>query len=273
MPSSTHSEGQEYQYSPLKPGHIRVLHLGKGNDKDARFDTRLRFTLKHISLDRPQSFDALSYTWGPAVFSEQAILGGTPFWLTPSCDAALRRLRDSFNLRTVWVDAICINQKDDDEKSSQIRLMRDIYGMAKKVYVWLGESSRDGSSDHAISWLQDVSVASYPILGVRVGGLRGIMHPVDMVRLACFVPELIRASKKPSGLCKCSYGKWKLSNLRRSNRRSPTSGLDVAIGAVQSWCLTRCCPARMVPTCVDYTRACHGPRTNHGLRNQSHPME
>jgi hypothetical protein len=44
----------------------------------------------------------------------------------------------------LWVDAICINQLDDSERTSQVSLMSDIYG-ADLVIAWLGpedESSR-----------------------------------------------------------------------------------------------------------------------------------
>jgi hypothetical protein len=38
----------------------------------------------------------------------------------------------------LWVDAICINQKDKLEKSQQIQNMTDIYARAKRVVVWIG---------------------------------------------------------------------------------------------------------------------------------------
>lgn len=40
--------------------------------------------------------------------------------------------------RLLWIDALCINQKDNNEKSSQVMMMRDIYAHAKNVLVWLG---------------------------------------------------------------------------------------------------------------------------------------
>jgi len=38
----------------------------------------------------------------------------------------------------MWIDAICINQGDDEEKSKQVTRMRDVYKLARRVVVWLG---------------------------------------------------------------------------------------------------------------------------------------
>ncbi len=63
--------------------------------------------------------------------------------------AVLSRLRDRFIERIIWVDAICINQKDrDGEKEQQIQSMAKIYAKASRVMVWLGEAAAD--SDQAL---------------------------------------------------------------------------------------------------------------------------
>jgi hypothetical protein len=43
----------------------------------------------------------------------------------------------------LWVDAICVNQDNNDEKTSQILLMGDIFAMAQHVIVWLGDDAKD----------------------------------------------------------------------------------------------------------------------------------
>lgn len=83
---------------------------------------------------------------------------GTPFQATRNLFAALKRLRldpsssrianqpdcppvtdPSGTSRILWIDAICINQSDDDEKSHQVAMMGDIYGKAATGLLWLGE--------------------------------------------------------------------------------------------------------------------------------------
>ncbi|KAE9380908.1 hypothetical protein N431DRAFT_459822 [Stipitochalara longipes BDJ] len=49
-----------------------------------------------------------------------------------------------------WIDAICINQHDDEEKGERVRLMRNIYALAQKVIIWMGEASLD--SDVALGY-------------------------------------------------------------------------------------------------------------------------
>lgn len=49
-------------------------------------------------------------------------------------------------IRYIWIDALCINQEDLDEKSHQVSLMRHIFARAEKVIVWLGQESRNASA-------------------------------------------------------------------------------------------------------------------------------
>lgn len=61
--------------------------------------------------------------------------------VTKNLYAALSCLRNRDLERIIWIDAICINQDDLEEREHQIRYMAKIYGMAKSVMVWFGESA------------------------------------------------------------------------------------------------------------------------------------
>lgn len=74
--------------------------------------------------------------------------------ITANCDAALRRLRDLNEPRVLWIDAICINQEDQSERSLQIGIMQDIYANATQVLVWLGRASKEDL--RAIPCLKDM---------------------------------------------------------------------------------------------------------------------
>ncbi|KAK3493908.1 heterokaryon incompatibility protein-domain-containing protein [Neurospora crassa] len=96
-----------------------------------------------------REYTALSYVWGDPKVTSPIAVNGVPFYATHNLCAALKRIRSKSNLpTTLWVDAICINQSDKDEKSSQVQLRTNIYHNALLVTVWLGES--DKYTDEAI---------------------------------------------------------------------------------------------------------------------------
>lgn len=53
---------------------------------------------------------------------------------------ALRHLQCLDSNRVLWVDALCINQPNDKERSEQVSFMRAIYSRARCVEIWLGDS-------------------------------------------------------------------------------------------------------------------------------------
>jgi Heterokaryon incompatibility protein (HET) len=59
--------------------------------------------------------------------------------------SALLRLRLRDKLRLLWINAVCINQLDNDEKTRQVMLMRNIYEHALRMLVWLSEGSEESS--------------------------------------------------------------------------------------------------------------------------------
>ncbi|KAH8649757.1 heterokaryon incompatibility [Tricladium varicosporioides] len=66
-------------------------------------------------------------------------LNGHKFVVTSNLQLALRHIRDCDSEVLIWIDAICINQKNLDERIHQILQMRDIYAGAKEVLAWIGQ--------------------------------------------------------------------------------------------------------------------------------------
>jgi hypothetical protein len=91
-------------------------------------------------LDAAKSSDALSYCCGPPVLSCSISVNGTPgFRITRNLWNALQRVRKADSDRRIWVDAVCIDQDDEREKSSQVRHMHAVYSRAGEVCVYFGE--------------------------------------------------------------------------------------------------------------------------------------
>ncbi|KAI1860080.1 hypothetical protein JX265_010004 [Neoarthrinium moseri] len=91
------------------------------------------------------AYEALSYCWGDTSSKCDIEINGQPVDVTQNLLCALQHLRTSDSSRILWVDAICINQDDDVEKSRQVLLMRDIFKSASQVIVWLGPTATDSS--------------------------------------------------------------------------------------------------------------------------------
>jgi hypothetical protein len=89
-------------------------------------------------------YEALSYVWGPAKPSYPVLVNNTHLLqVGESLWWGLARIVEDYEKpRLVWIDAICINQKDNEEKAWQVQLMGEIYRRAKGVIVYLGEDSR-----------------------------------------------------------------------------------------------------------------------------------
>lgn len=68
--------------------------------------------------------------------------------------SALRAFRRRKDTAYLWVDAVCINQDDLDEKMTQIKLMGDIYSLAERTVIWLGPAEND--SDVAMDAVRDL---------------------------------------------------------------------------------------------------------------------
>jgi hypothetical protein len=105
----------------------------------------------------PQKWDAVSYTWGHAKESSYIkIIAEGESWrlpITPNLELALRHLRYNLSYRVLWIDALCIDQNDGDEKSLQIPRMSELYRKAELVVVWLGEE--DEKTSLAISHIRN----------------------------------------------------------------------------------------------------------------------
>ncbi|GAB1311505.1 hypothetical protein MFIFM68171_01715 [Madurella fahalii] len=140
-------------YTPIDPRRreIRILTLFPGSPDDP-----IHCHITTHELNTTPTYNALSYVWGEAASSNDpknaVLLDNIHFPVTANLFSALRHLRspEAGRCMTFWIDAICINQADLDERSQQVAIMRDIYASAERVIIWLGEddeATRDGVFD------------------------------------------------------------------------------------------------------------------------------
>ncbi|RKF56433.1 Heterokaryon incompatibility protein 6, OR allele, partial [Erysiphe neolycopersici] len=123
-------------YPPLSSHQIRILTLHPGQCESPIVTTIQNHDLNTVD----ESYEALSYVWGDQTRKVTIQCNDAELRITKSLYEALRQLRYQDRRRFLWVDAICINQDDLDERGQQVSLMKNIFPMASKVLVWLGEA-------------------------------------------------------------------------------------------------------------------------------------
>lgn len=165
------SEG-EFSYSgsilPSFSSHIRFFTLSPSTSTTSALKCRLT----PVAVDTLPAFKALSYTWGPPekehnLFIEaphiesesmKSVQSFRSFQITASLDCALRHLRHDQEDLVLWIDQICIDQTNNEEKDEQVLLMSTIYARADEVLIWLGPAGDD--SDKIMDAWQAVGEAA-----------------------------------------------------------------------------------------------------------------
>jgi hypothetical protein len=117
---------------------IRLISLHDSDDENALLSAKLeRATMN-------DDYSALSYVWGDAHDRRPIQLNGVNTTITANLEKALKQLRAEKKATKIWVDAICINQRDNTEKSRQVQMMGEIYKHANiRTVLWLGEADND----------------------------------------------------------------------------------------------------------------------------------
>jgi hypothetical protein len=133
-----------FQYTSL-PGsrHIRLLKRTYGE-----LPNTMAFDFISLPLESAaDEFVAISYCWGTASTNKRLPLSdGSYIPITENVEALLTHIfTEDHDL--IWLDAVCINQRDDVEKGAQVQMMKDIYASARRVSIWLGMPGEPGGID------------------------------------------------------------------------------------------------------------------------------
>ncbi|KAF4632732.1 hypothetical protein G7Y89_g5395 [Cudoniella acicularis] len=122
----------------LLQGHIRLLCIEPGSD-----ESQIAVRLVTTRLESAPPYEGLSYTWGVAEFNSTITCDGSSFPVTQNLYDAIRYLRQPDCERVMWIDAICINQRDNQERTEQVGIMKNIYAKAVHVVIWLGKETAE----------------------------------------------------------------------------------------------------------------------------------
>ncbi|KAK4948258.1 hypothetical protein LTR10_012792 [Elasticomyces elasticus] len=168
-------------YLPISKHQTRLLRLLPG-----AFGDEISIELLTVDLLRTSggflplkqmwvSYEAVSYCWGTALATHKILCNGADFSVSANVFHALARLRYPQVARHLWLDAVCINQRDFSERSAQVGSMLSIFKKASRVIVWLGD---DGSGTRLV--LQSIQSMStcrpMQICNEHIDGLVGALR-------------------------------------------------------------------------------------------------
>ena len=219
---------QRYKYDELPNAHsIRLLRICPTRSAGVK---TVECSITTVDLEsHGLEYEALSYTWGEARDEDEItlceqnmtdseeqdleiIVDQTRVSLQLNLYHALEQFRSMGFHGYLWIDAICIDQQNDKEKTSQVKLMRQIYSKAQKVLVWLGKDlSYDGG---------DVASSIYQLseLGATNTGPSSAMNR-GASQLGGRLPDLSNAEMlQPFGLGDWPNEKWLSLGLFLSRR-------------------------------------------------------
>ncbi|KAH8627378.1 HET-domain-containing protein [Alternaria alternata] len=167
-----------YRYRPLEhDDSFRILVIFPSLDNS----DPIRCTIAHAQLsDESFEYEAVSYTWGDAAATQTIYFPSAELNVGRNCYNVLRRLRCKHQDCLLWIDAVCIDQNNLQERACQVRMMEKIYNRASTVLVILQEPNansdalfeqlkigdemislvgrwvRDPPSDHVLKLLEDL---------------------------------------------------------------------------------------------------------------------
>jgi hypothetical protein len=126
-----------YEYEPLgrERKEIRLLTLQPGSGNAMLFCT---LATAYLDTPTPPRYETISYVCGDQKIKAPINLHGSEVEVPATSEAALRRMRREDRPRTLWIDAICINEADFDERSHQVGMMYEVYSQTSHNCVYLG---------------------------------------------------------------------------------------------------------------------------------------
>lgn len=189
-------EVETFAHSPLSSDrHIRLIKVPPkipegGLPSATRSKSPRDCTLIQVHIDEAPLYAAISYTWEPSAEDAYIEMDRQRLKVERNLVDLLCQLQGSRKPRTLWIDAICINQKDTSEKSSQVKMMGSIYASASYViaYLWSRELNDTLKLEKGAQYIRDLPLDSNPLAEYLF--IEGIPHDaVSDTKLAALMKD------------------------------------------------------------------------------------
>jgi hypothetical protein len=205
----------DFQYRPLDAlREIRLLGFRTPQDFDSStYQDQPLFDIIHVTLEEAPKYETVSYTWGSSAQEYDLVVrdgnqAGLPQKLkvTKSLFEALPRLTAQSDTGYLWIDQLCINQQDVEERNAQVSKMGMIYRQCTRVLIWLGEETTNTTH---LRDLLDLTTKSVPD-DVRTLADVDLQHSLHTTKEA-MIEWIATRTKNHSGVLgftheTCGYG-------------------------------------------------------------------
>lgn len=175
--STTQSEKEipKFSYEPLPDakGYIRLITI---LDFDENQPIPVHCKLTTWPLSELPKYHAISYVWGDASHTATILVNGNRMQVTRNCEYTLKQATwygGDYRRRYYWVDAICINQSNNEEKGHQVPLMGQVYKNAERVLACVGRSNAGSrylyrKLRRGFGWLGELSNSNFKDSNVMI---------------------------------------------------------------------------------------------------------
>ncbi|KAJ9603032.1 hypothetical protein H2200_012327 [Cladophialophora chaetospira] len=244
-PNTSSSQHKEFEYSSFKDParEIRLISIHAVEDSERASSSQIAVScsLTTVEFESPSlpQYIAISYAWGNTSRTKSLVINGKLTQITENLDHALRYFRASSELRGVflWIDAICIDQQNNEEKSIQVSMMKRIFESAHGVVAWLGPSDEgDKIAIEALYELESVVPATETSSNIS---LKNVYDYIDVLRqdngpkaraiqklttkpwfIRCWIPQEFLVAKTVRFMCGSSLIHWSVFYLATVSIRS-----------------------------------------------------
>lgn len=123
---------------PDSTSHMRLLKV-----LEAESGVPIRCELTSWSIEAVPPYYAISYTWGDELHTSRIIVNDRRATVRYNCEYVLRQAHAASRGQYFWIDALCIDQKSQQEKTHQVAMMGNLYEKASHVFACVGQHTDD----------------------------------------------------------------------------------------------------------------------------------
>jgi hypothetical protein len=173
--SSAQAENLKFNYPALGDSKkaIRLICVQPGTEGGEKEEGEVKCTFLTVPLASSPPFYTISYRWSGSPTRIEC--DAQPIWITANLASLLREMRRK-EIGPLWVDAISINQNDDQEKATQVNIMFDIYARAQETVIWLGGEGRvkEREGVEALRVLENLATTSRGCIDEKIKNSTGL---------------------------------------------------------------------------------------------------